>query len=55
MAPLLGQGTVRIAVLGFEQRRPNSQELSEMKSLVEEAMQAGAFGLSTGLVYVPGA
>lgn len=55
MAPLLGQGTVRIAVLGFDQRHPTSQELSEMKSLVEEAMQAGAFGLSTGLVYVPGA
>ena len=55
LVPLLGQGTVRIAVLGFEQRPPTDQELARMESLVDEAMQAGAFGLSTGLVYVPGA
>ena len=55
LAPLLGQGTVRIAVCGFEQRSPTSDEMEQMKAHVEEAMEAGAFGLSTGLTYVPGA
>ncbi len=54
LAPLIGHGTVRIAVMGFEQRAPSPDELEEMGGLVEEAMKAGAFGLSTGLVYVPG-
>jgi N-acyl-D-amino-acid deacylase len=54
IAPLIGHGTVRIAVLGFDQRAPTPQELERMKALTEEAMEAGAFGLSTGLVYVPG-
>ena len=53
-APLVGHGTVRIAAMGFDQRTPSSQEMDHMKALVEEAMEAGAFGLSTGLVYVPG-
>ena len=55
LAPLLGQGTVRIAVCGFEQRSPTADEMEQMKAHVEEAMEAGAFGLSTGLTYVPGA
>jgi N-acyl-D-amino-acid deacylase len=54
LAALVGHGTVRIAVTGFDQRAPTSGELEQMKGLVEEAMEAGAFGLSTGLVYVPG-
>ena len=54
LAPLIGHGTVRIAVMGFDQRAPTPEELEQMKSLVLEAMEAGAFGLSTGLVYVPG-
>ena len=54
LAPLVGHGTVRIAVMGFERRAPTSDEMERMKELVEEAMEAGAFGLSTGLVYVPG-
>ena len=54
-APLVGHGTVRIAVMGFDQRAPTSDELQRMKELVAEAMEAGAFGMSTGLVYVPGA
>ena len=55
LAPLVGQGTLRIAVMGLDRRDPTSQELRRMKGLVAEAMDAGAFGLSTGLVYVPGA
>ena len=54
LAPLIGHGTVRIAVMGFDQRAPTHLELERMNSLVEEAMDSGAFGISTGLVYVPG-
>ena len=55
LAPLVGQGTVRIAVMGFEERVPTSEELRQMQELVREAMEAGSFGISTGLIYVPGA
>ena len=41
--------------MGFEERAPTSDELREMQALVREAMQAGCFGISTGLIYVPGA
>lgn len=53
VAALVGHGTVRTAVMGFENRSPTGDELDEMKSLVEQAMINGAFGLSTGLVYPP--
>jgi N-acyl-D-amino-acid deacylase len=52
-APLVGHGTIRIAVLGYENRAPVENELEEMKSLVEEAMKSGARGLSSGLIYTP--
>lgn len=51
---LVGHGTVRSAVLGLERREPSTQELEEMKLYVKEAMEAGCFGLSTGLIYDPG-
>ncbi|MGQ9744117.1 MAG: N-acyl-D-amino-acid deacylase family protein, partial [Candidatus Bathycorpusculaceae bacterium] len=51
---LAGHGTIRSAVLGLERREPTHQELEEMKSHVQEAMEAGCFGLSTGLIYDPG-
>jgi len=54
MVHLVGHGTIRIAVMGVEAREPNEIELTKMKSLVDEAMQAGAIGLSTGLLYPPG-
>ena len=54
IANLVGHGTVRIAVMGLENRDPTGEELAEMKKLVAEAMEAGAFGLSTGLIYAPG-
>ena len=53
VVPLVGHGTIRIAVLGFENRAPTESELAEMKQLTADAMQAGAFGLSSGLIYVP--
>ena len=51
---LVGHGTVRQCVLGMENRPPTERELQEMRSLVAEAMEAGAFGMSSGLVYPPG-
>jgi len=54
VALLIGHGTVRASVIGYEAREPSSQELESMKSLVEEGMKEGAFGLSSGLKYAPG-
>ncbi|HEX9122683.1 MAG TPA: D-aminoacylase [Actinomycetota bacterium] len=54
VVPLVGHGSVRLAVLGYEQRPPAAEELDRMRGHVEEAMRAGAFGMSTGLVYPPG-
>jgi len=53
VVPLVGHGTIRTAVLGFENRSPSESELAQMKQLTADAMQAGAFGLSSGLIYVP--
>src|SRR5918999_155747 len=52
--PIVGHGTVRSAVMGYAQRQPTASEIARMKALIADAMAAGAFGLSTGLVYAPG-
>ncbi len=54
VATYVGHGTLRIAVMGFENRPASSGELDRMKGLLEEALQAGAIGLSMGLMYAPG-
>ena len=54
LGQLVGHGAVRIAVLGFEARAPRPHELDRMRALVDDALCAGAFGLSSGLVYAPG-
>ena len=51
--PLIGHGTIREAVMGYENRRPNPQEMETMKRLLAQAMQEGAYGMSTGLIYAP--
>lgn len=53
-ALFVGHSTIRTAVMGFDERLATAQELSQMKEYLEEALQAGVMGLSTGLVYVPG-
>jgi N-acyl-D-amino-acid deacylase len=50
----VGHGTVRLCVMGWENRAPTKSELKEMKTLVAQTMEEGAFGLSTGLMYTPG-
>ncbi|MCS6974482.1 MAG: D-aminoacylase [Cyclobacteriaceae bacterium] len=54
VATLIGHNSVRRAIMGDEQRDPAPQELERMKELVEQGMKAGAVGLATGLIYVPG-
>ncbi len=54
VAGLVGHGSVRLATMGFEERAPTKAELRQMRGYVDEAMRAGAFGMSTGLVYPPG-
>lgn len=53
VAQTIGHTQVRRIVLGDDDRRPSAAELSRMQGLVEEAMQAGAIGVSTALIYPP--
>ncbi|MDH7511629.1 MAG: amidohydrolase family protein [Clostridiales bacterium] len=53
-AILVGHGQVRQIVMGMDNRAPTAAELAQMKALVKEAMEQGASGISTGLIYVPG-
>lgn len=55
VAFLVGHNTIRRAVMGTDNRAPNADELERMKAMVAQGMDDGAFGLSTGLRYVPGA
>ncbi len=52
-AMLVGHGTLRCAVMGTEKRAATKAELENMKALLRECMQAGALGLSYGLIYAP--
>jgi N-acyl-D-amino-acid deacylase len=52
---MVGSGTVREVVVGEGDRPPTSEELAAMVALVEEALAAGAAGVSSGLEYVPNA
>jgi dihydroorotase/N-acyl-D-amino-acid deacylase len=51
---MIGHGSIRTAVVGQDNRLATPEELERMKALVEQGMREGAFGLSTGLFYVPG-
>lgn len=54
VAALVGHNTVRAAVMGMARRAPSVEELRAMRALVREGLEAGAVGLSTGLIYEPG-
>jgi N-acyl-D-amino-acid deacylase len=51
---LVGHGSLRIAAMGFSNRKPNPGELEKMVSLLNIAFDEGAVGLSLGLMYPPG-
>ncbi|MGY0004690.1 N-acyl-D-amino-acid deacylase family protein [Micromonospora sp. I033] len=54
LAALVGHGTLRAALVGFAQRRATPAEIQAMCQLLDQALAAGAAGLSTGLIYSPG-
>jgi len=53
-APLVGHGTTRAAAMGDSGRPAEARDIAAMRALVDEALDAGAFGMSTGLIYPPG-
>ena len=55
IALLVGHNTIRKDVMGTENREPTPDELERMKQRVQQAMEEGAVGMSTGLKYIPGA
>ena len=55
VAFLIGHNTVRREVMGMADRAPNAEELGRMRAMVARGMGEGAWGLSTGLKYLPGA
>jgi dihydroorotase/N-acyl-D-amino-acid deacylase len=54
VAFLAGHNTIRQAVMGTANRAPTATELARMQSMVAQSMGEGAFGMSTGLRYIPG-
>jgi len=53
--PLVGFGALRVSALGMADRLASDQEIDVMRGRLEDALAAGAWGMSTGLVYPPGA
>ena len=50
---LVGHGTLRLAVMGYDCRIPTDDEMEKMKALLRECMENGAMGFSSGLIYTP--
>ena len=55
LALLIGHNTVRKEVMGTENRLATGKEIMRMQELIQQSMEEGAFGMSTGLKYIPGA
>ena len=53
VASFIGATTVRVHELGYEDRPPTSEELERMKGLVRQAMEEGAMGVGSSLIYAP--
>jgi len=53
IAPLVGHGTLRIASMGLQESAPTDGQLEQMGQLLNVSFKQGAFGMSTGLTYVP--
>jgi N-acyl-D-amino-acid deacylase len=54
VVPLVGHGNLRAYVMGLDNRAPTETELEEMRRQLAKALEEGAFGMSTGLIYPPG-
>ena len=53
VASFVGATTVRIHVLGYDDRKPSGRELKRMQTLVKSEMEAGALGVGSSLIYAP--
>ncbi|MHA1740104.1 MAG: N-acyl-D-amino-acid deacylase family protein [Candidatus Heimdallarchaeota archaeon] len=53
VAFLMGFGMIRMAAMGYDERKPTESEMQYMKDSIRDGMKAGAFGMSTGLIYTP--
>ena len=54
VVPLVGHGTIRKQIMGKSDRKATLQEIKKMQALVQQEMNVGTFGISTGLFYAPG-
>jgi N-acyl-D-amino-acid deacylase len=54
VAPLIGLGSIRLAVMGDAEGEPSRRELAAMQELLARELEHGAFGASSGLIYTPG-
>ncbi len=54
VVPFVGQGMIRAAVMGFRSTPANAEQIQAMQDEVSKAMDAGAWGVSSGLIYTPG-
>ena len=54
IVPLVGHGALRIAVMGMEDRKATQAEQDAMRAELADALKVGAWGMSSGLAYVPG-
>ncbi|MBK5239954.1 amidohydrolase family protein [Clostridium sp.] len=51
---LISHGAIRTSIMGFDSKTPTTEEIKSMCEIAENAMKAGAFGMSLGLQYLPG-
>lgn len=54
LGTFVGHSTVRMCAVGFGSEKPTLKQMKHMKYLIEESLEQGALGFSTGLVYMPG-
>jgi len=54
VVPVVGHGNIRGAVKGYSTKPVTKNELTQMRELLNQSMSEGAFGFSTGLIYIPG-
>lgn len=54
IAPLVGQGMIRVGIMGFEDRMPKKSELEKMKEMLKKELSEGFFGMSMAFAYEPG-
>ncbi|MCQ2565914.1 MAG: D-aminoacylase [Clostridia bacterium] len=53
-AGMVGHGTIRIMAMGFDRREATAAEMADMKAILADTVDQGAFGMTSGLIYPPG-